>query len=65
MKIKTKIEKKVKIIKIMWIVGSFLIAIIGIIAFVKLNKGNYFPAVVNITKSKFGEIYYNYEVAIK
>jgi hypothetical protein len=60
MKIKTKIDKKVRVIKIVWIVGSFLIATIGIIAFIKLNKGNYFP-----TKGKIGEIFYNYEVAIK
>ena len=65
MKIKTKINKKVRVIQIIWIVGSFLIAIIGIVAFIKLNKGNYFPAVVNITKDKIGEIFYNYEVAIK
>lgn len=56
MKHERKIKKNIKRARTIWAVISFLILVVTILAFIKLNKGDYFNACCELIKSKWDEV---------
>jgi hypothetical protein len=56
MKHERKIKRNIKRAKTIWVVVSFIILVITIVAFIKLNQNNYFNACCEVIKSKYYEV---------